>query len=120
MAVERYITPVSNVNHPIWPEQETLMTAYMIVHMNVTDMEQYREYTKLTPAIIEKFGGQFIVRGGDVITLEGQPESRRIVVVQFPSVEMATNFYNSDEYQSAIKVREGAATGQFIVVPGIA
>ena len=95
------------------------MTAYMIVQIDVTNMEQYREYTKLTPAIVEKFGGQFIVRGGDVVTLEGQPETRRIVVVQFPSVEAATNFYNSDEYQVAIKVREGAATGQFIVVPGV-
>jgi uncharacterized protein (DUF1330 family) len=95
------------------------MTAYMIVRMDVTDMEQYREYTKLTPAIIEKFGGQFIVRGGDVVTLEGETETRRIVVVQFPSVEVATNFYNSDEYQAAIKVREGAAIGQFIVVQGV-
>jgi uncharacterized protein (DUF1330 family) len=95
------------------------MTAYMIVQIDVTDMEQYREYTKLTPAIIEKFGGQFIVRGGDVVTLEGQPETRRVVVVQFPSVEVATNFYNSDEYQAAIKVREGAAIGQFIVVQGV-
>ena len=95
------------------------MTAYMIVQIDVTNMAQYREYTKLTPAIVEKFGGQFIVRGGDVVTLEGQPEMRRVVVVQFPSVEAATNFYNSDEYQAAIKVREGAAVGQFIVVPGV-
>lgn len=95
------------------------MTAYLIVRMNVTDMEQYREYMKLTPAIIEKFGGQFIVRGGDVVTLEGEPESRRIVVVQFPSVEVAQSFYNSDEYQHAISVRKEAAEGQFIVVNGI-
>jgi uncharacterized protein (DUF1330 family) len=99
--------------------QEKVMTAYMIVRMNVTDMEQYREYTKLTPAIIEKFGGKFIVRGGDVVTLEGEPETRRIVMVEFPSVEVAQAFYNSDEYQHAISVRENAAVGEFIVVQGI-
>ena len=95
------------------------MTAYMIVRMNVTDMEQYREYMKLTPAIIEKFGGQFVVRGGDVVTLEGETESRRIVVVQFPSVEVAKEFYNSPEYQHAKSVRENAAEGEFIVVAGV-
>jgi uncharacterized protein (DUF1330 family) len=96
-----------------------VMPAYMIVRMNVTDMEQYREYTKLTPAIIEKFGGRFIVRGGDVVTLEGEAETRRIVVIEFPSVEVAQTFYNSDEYQHAITVRESAAVGEFIVVPGV-
>ena len=95
------------------------MTAYMLVRMNVTDMEQYREYTKLTPDILAKYGGKFIVRGGDKITLEGEEETNRVVVVEFPSVEAATNFYNSDEYQAAIKVREGAATGQFVLVQGV-
>ena len=95
------------------------MAAYLIVRMNVTDMEQYREYMKLTPAIIEKFGGKFIVRGGDVVTLEGEPETRRIVVVEFPSVEVAQSFYNSDEYQYAISVRKDASEGQFIVVTGV-
>ena len=95
------------------------MTAYLIVRMNVTDMEQYREYMKLTPAILEKYGGKFIVRGGEKVTLEGEEETSRVVVVEFPSVEAATTFYNSDEYQAAIKVREGAATGQFVVVEGV-
>jgi uncharacterized protein (DUF1330 family) len=96
-----------------------VMVAYLIVRMKVTDMEQYREYMKLTPAIIEKFGGKFIVRGGDVLTLEGEPETRRIVVVEFPSVEVAQSFYNSDEYQHAISVRKDASEGQFIVVAGV-
>lgn len=92
------------------------MPALMIVRVNVTDMNQYREYMKLTPDIIEKYGGQFIVRGGDVLTLEGEEETNRIVVVEFSSVDAASECYNSDEYQAAIKVREGAAIAQFIVV----
>lgn len=95
------------------------MSAYMIARVDVKDMTQYREYTKLTPAIIEAHGGKFVARGGDVVTLEGDVESRRVVIIEFPDVASAKAFYNSDEYQAAIKVREGAADGQFIVVGGL-
>ena len=92
------------------------MTAYLIARVDVTDMDQYKNYMALSPGIIEKFGGKFIARGGDVITLEGETETRRMVLVEFPSAQVAQDFYNSDEYQAAIKVRENAADGQFIVI----
>lgn len=95
------------------------MTAYIIVHMDVTDPEQYKEYTKLTPAVIEQYGGRFIVRGGSKVTLEGPEETRRIVVVEFPSMEQAQAFYRSPEYQQAKAVRDGAATGHFVAVEGV-
>ena len=47
------------------------MPAYLLVRANVTDMEQYQQYMKLTPAIVEKYGGTFIIRGGDKVILEG-------------------------------------------------
>lgn len=94
------------------------MTAYMIARINVTDMAQYQEYIKLTPTIVEQFGGKFIVRGGDVLTLEGDVETRRVVVVEFPSKQAAQDFYNSEAYQAAINVRKDAAEAQFIVVDG--
>ncbi len=95
------------------------MTAYIIAKINVTDMEQYKKYTAVTPGIIEKFGGRFIVRGGEVVTLEGPEEDRRVVLLEFPSLEQAQAFYNSEEYQAAIKLRTGAATGSFIAVDGV-
>jgi uncharacterized protein (DUF1330 family) len=95
------------------------MSAYLIVRMDVTNMEQYREYMKLTPEIIEKYGGKFVVRGGDKVTMEGPEETRRIVMVEFPSMEQAKAFYNSPEYQHAITVRAGAAEGQFVIVDGV-
>ncbi len=95
------------------------MTAYLIARVDVKDMTQYKEYTKLTPGIIEKFGGKFISRGSDIVLLEGEEEKRRVVMVEFPDLQTAKDFYHSDEYQAAIKVREGAAEGQFIVVDGV-
>ncbi len=94
------------------------MAAYLIARVQVTDWNRYREYTKATPAAIESFGGRFIVRGGETVTLEGPEETGRVVVIEFPSLERAKAFYDSKEYLQARKLRAGAATGQFIAVEG--
>ena len=93
--------------------------AYVLVQVDVTNTQQYGEYTKLSPGIIEKFGGRFLARGGRTMTLEGAPARGRVVVVEFPSFERAQEFYNSQEYQAAKKVRAGAATAQFVLVEGL-
>lgn len=94
------------------------MSAYLLAQINVTDMDQYKEYTKLTPAIVEKFGGKFVVRGGEKMTLEGPEETRRVVLLEFPDYETIQKFYDSEEYQAAIAVRSGAAEAQFIALNG--
>ena len=96
------------------------MPAYLIARVQVTDWERYRQYTNATPAAIAKFGGRFIVRGGETITLEGPPETARLVVIEFPSLDQAKAFYGSEEYSQVKKLREGAATGQFLAVEGYA
>jgi len=96
------------------------MPAYLIGRVEITDRERYAEYMKVTPAVIERFGGRFIVRGGDVVTLEGPPETHRIVVIEFPTLDQAKAFYNSDQYLEAKKLRQGAATAQFIAMDGCA
>ena len=95
------------------------MPAYLIVRANVTDMAQYQQYMKLTPAILEKYGGKFIIRGGEKLVLEGPDAPERIVMVKFDSLDAARRMYDSDEYQAAIKVRAGAADASFIVMEGI-
>ncbi len=94
------------------------MAAYIIVRMQVTDMEQYKEYAKVTPDVIAQYGGRFIVRGGETVTLEGPEEKDRVVVLEFPSLDQAKAFYGSEEYAAAAKLREGAASAQFIAVEG--
>ncbi|MDE2952656.1 MAG: DUF1330 domain-containing protein [Chloroflexota bacterium] len=96
------------------------MPAYMLVRANVTDPDQYAQYTKLTPAILEKYGGRFVIRGGEKHVLEGPAVPERIVLLQFPDVAAAKRMYNSAEYQAAIKARAGAAEASFIVMEGFA
>ena len=94
------------------------MPAYLLVRAKVSDMQQYAEYMKLTPAIAEKYGGQFLIRGGDKVILEGPDAPERIVMLKFDSIEAIERMYNSAEYQAAIKVREDAAQASFIAIEG--
>ncbi len=95
------------------------MAGYIIARVNVTDPEKYKDYTAVTPGLLAKHGGRFIVRGGETATLEGPEETGRIVVIEFESLEQAKAMYESEEYQAAIKLRAGAATAQFIAVAGV-
>jgi len=95
------------------------MAAYMIARVRVTDSERYRQYVAATPPTIAKYGGRFIVRGGQTVTLEGSEETRRVVILEFPSREQAQAWYTSDGYQAAKKLRAGAAEGDFLMVEGV-
>lgn len=95
------------------------MPAYFIGKVKVTDPVRYAEYIKATPPVIAKFGGRFIARGGERITLEGPEVTERMVIIEFPSVAAAQDFYNSPEYAKAKALREGAAEAQFVVVDGV-
>lgn len=95
------------------------MSGYLIAMVDVNDMEQYKQYMKLTPAIIEAHGGRFLTRGGNTMALEGEMPAPRMVLIEFPTYDDAVAFYNSPDYQAAVKVREGAAVGTFVALEGV-
>ncbi len=94
------------------------MVAYIIVKAEITDKVKYQEYLKAVPGIIKKYGGKAIVRGGKTETLEGGSNNKRIVVLEFPTMEKAKEFYYSAEYQEAKKLRKDAAIGELVLVEG--
>ncbi len=95
------------------------MAAYVIVEVSVHDPVQYEEYKKLTPASIAAYDGKFIVRGGQTETLEGDWQPERIVVLEFPTVERAKEWWNSEIYTHAKQIRYRTATSKMIVVQGV-
>jgi uncharacterized protein (DUF1330 family) len=95
------------------------MPAYLIVDADVIDPEQYEQYKAASPGAIAAGGGRFLVRGGELAVLEGDWSPTRVVVVEFENLEAAKAFYESPEYQAAIKLREGAARFNMIAVEGI-
>ena len=95
------------------------MAAYLLAQVEVSDMQQYRKYTARTPDIIEKYGGRFLVRGGEVVTLEGEVPASRIVLIEFPSLETMQEFYDSEEYQEVKELRLPASTASFLALDGV-
>jgi uncharacterized protein (DUF1330 family) len=95
------------------------MAAYIVVDIEVTNTETYEAYKQLVPATVEKYGGRFIVRGGNAECLEGTWLPRRIVVLEFPSVEKAKAWYDSIEYARPKAMRQASAISNLILVEGV-
>jgi uncharacterized protein (DUF1330 family) len=94
------------------------MSAYIIADIQVTDPVAYDDYRPLAAASVARFGGRFIVRGGKVDLLEGEPQPERIVVIEFPDADTARRWYQSEEYQTALKIRQAASRGRVLLVEG--
>ena len=94
------------------------MSAYIIADIQVSDPVAYDDYRPLAAASIARFGGRFIVRGGKVDLLEGGPKPERIVVIEFPDVDTARRWYQSEEYQTALQIRRAASRGRVLLVEG--
>ncbi|HTQ66011.1 MAG TPA: DUF1330 domain-containing protein [Puia sp.] len=95
------------------------MAAYIIVDVSINDPKEYEEYKKLTPASIKAYDGKFIIRGGKSETLEGEWNPERIVVLEFPSVARAREWWESDLYLPAKKIRQRVAKTKMILIEGV-
>jgi uncharacterized protein (DUF1330 family) len=96
------------------------MPAYLVIRLSTDTPEKLKDYQLATPAIIAQYHGKFLARGGKVVTLEGPSETRRVVLIEFPSLAEAEAFYHSPEYTQARKLRDGNAVAEFIAVEGVA
>lgn len=94
------------------------MAAYVIAEIDVTDPKGYEEYRKLGPPTIAAYGGRFVVRGGKVEVLEGDWVPKRLVVLEFESVERAKQWWSSKEYSAAKQVKNKTAIANMIIVEG--
>ena len=94
------------------------MPAYVIADVKVTNPAGYEPYRPLAAASIARFGGRFVVRGGTADLLEGSPAPERIVVIEFPDADTARRWYQSAEYQEALKIRQANSTARLILVEG--
>lgn len=94
------------------------MVAYVINDMEVVDPQLLDEYKKLSPATVAQYGGKFLARGGRCETLEGDWIPKRLVILEFPSVERAKAWMESQEYAPAKRIRQKASKSNMIVIEG--
>lgn len=91
---------------------------YWIARVDVRDSERYKDYVSTAKPAFERFGANFLARGGALTELEGKARARN-VVIEFPSVQHAIDCYNSPEYQAAAKIRQEVADAEMVIVQGI-
>ncbi len=85
-----------------------MAAGYIIVDMQISDMEQYKKYMAEAPAAVAAAGGEYLVRGGRFEALEGQWQPARIAMLRFPSYDAAKAFYDGEMYRAAKAKRAGA------------
>jgi uncharacterized protein (DUF1330 family) len=95
------------------------MPAYVIVETDITDPEQYERYKAAAAEAVTASGGRYVVRGGELAVFEGDWDPARLVVLEFEDLAAARRWYESEGYQAAKKLREGAATLRAVAVQGV-
>jgi uncharacterized protein (DUF1330 family) len=95
------------------------MPVYMIVEAKeVLNKEMYGEYIQKVPQTIERFGGKYLVRGGQTIVMAGDWAPDRLIIVEFESMEKFRAWWNSPEYLAVAPLREQSARTNAVVVDG--
>jgi uncharacterized protein (DUF1330 family) len=95
------------------------MPAYIIAEISIHNPLEYEDYKKLTPQSLKPFDGKFIVRGGKAEILEGEWKPERIVTIEFPTLEKAKAWWNSEGYAPAKALRQRTSYTKMILVPGV-
>lgn len=96
------------------------MKGYLVANVTaVTDPDRYAAYRAQLPPVVEQFGGQFLIRGGAIHAKEGDLGFARMVVIEFPTLDAALQFYGSTEYAPLIRMREESAEARVAIVEGV-
>jgi uncharacterized protein (DUF1330 family) len=95
------------------------MPAYVISDVQFLDTDLVAQYRTLAQSSIAKYGGRYIVRGGAIEPVEGNWRPQNIIIVEFPNMERAREWYRSTEYAEALAVRHRALRRNLIFVDGV-
>jgi uncharacterized protein (DUF1330 family) len=95
------------------------MPAYVVCEVEVIDAEAFESYKALAPPTIAAYGGRYLARGGRTDTLEGDRSPQRLVILEFPSLERAREWWESEEYAPAKSARNAAARVRMTCVEGV-
>lgn len=95
------------------------MTAYLHIHVNVSDPKRFGRYQELAPATMKVYGARLLSKAKDPEILEGEASHPISVLLEFDDAEAAKRWYGSPEYAEAIEARRGAATFVTTLLPGV-
>lgn len=108
----------ARADDPSAPEEAKARKGYLLFRSEFPDKEAIRPYGRAVVPLAARFGGRFIVLADAPEPLEGSPDTRRIVILEFPSLEAARAFWTSPDYAEVKKLREGVGTVEAILFEG--
>ena len=94
------------------------MSACLIVNIDVKDAAAYEEYKAKVPAFIQKYGGEYLARGGQTIVVEGDWKPSRLVIFRFPDMASVQALFDDPEYQPLKKLRQRVAKSEIVAIEG--
>jgi uncharacterized protein (DUF1330 family) len=95
------------------------MPAYFVVELEITNMDAMAPYREAVPATLAQYGGRFLTRGGTTELIEGGPEPKRIVILEFADAAAVRRWYNSPEYQKILPNRLANSKARAFIVEGV-
>ena len=95
------------------------MPAYVIADVDVTDPAKFEQYRSQVAPTIEKYGGRYLVRGGAAEKVEGEWDPKRLVIIEFDTMEQAREWYYCPEYSGPMKLRHQSANSNILLVEGL-
>ena len=95
------------------------MPAYLVVHVNVKDPARYEDYKKIAPESIRQYGGRYLTRGGEAQVLEGDWIPKRLVLLEFPSMARAREWWSSPEYAGPKALRHATSETTMVLLEGL-
>jgi uncharacterized protein (DUF1330 family) len=95
------------------------MPAYFVAEIELTNPAAYEPYRVAVPATIAQYGGRYLTRGGAAELIEGGPEPKRVVILEFADMAAAKRWYSSPEYQKILPIRVANSTGRVFIVEGV-
>lgn len=95
------------------------MPAYFVAEVEITNPPGFQPYGAAVGATLEQYGGRILTRGGPAELVEGGPEPKRVVIIEFADKAAVKRWYDSPEYQKILPLRLASSTGRAIIVEGV-
>ena len=93
------------------------MSVYLIADIKVTDDGWIPEYAANVHKLVEKHGGRYLSRSGNIDTLEGEAkESTLIAILEFPTRAALDGFATDPEYAPYGQARQAGSVSNFRVI----
>ena len=92
------------------------MPAYVLVDLDLTDKKKFKAYANAVQDTVTTHGGRYTCRCGSPETLEGEWQAHRIVMIEFPTMEQARKWWDSEEYRPLKKLRRECSSARIILV----